>query len=210
MAYTSTKVSPKLYDYSVCKSPLEIHSELVSIGRTSFGMTTSIFTEGIDEPLCENYVQPVFINSATRKPCQPPDWWTEKFTQGLEDRGSFRLSRHIIPESGILHRYQTKISASDLDAFWHVNWSNYLKFTYNAFVEYAISKHGPGNIAQAFRNSKQFSLLYLQEANLNDTLDIRLWKDPENTNLFKFQFLNDSDVICESQIELYPHSPGEL
>ena len=209
MAYTSTKVWPNLYDHSVCKNPLELHSELINVGKTSFGIKTSIGIEKLDLPLCENFVQPVLIDKTTRKPTMPPEWWIEKYSKGLEGKGSLRLSRHAVPEHGVSHRYQTKISASDLDSFWHANWSSYLKFSYNALVDYTMSKHDHGNIASAFRQSKQFSLLYLQETNLNDTLDIDLWEDPEHSNLFKFQFYKGSDVVCESQIELYPTEPDE-
>ena len=209
IASQSTKVSPEFYDYSVPKGPLEIHVELDNVGKTSFGLKTSIFHEKIDTPLCENFVQSVFVDLAKRKPSPPPDWWVEKYMQGLKDKPSLRIPRHVVPQEGILWNYQMKVAASDMDNYWHTNWSQYIKFSYNAFIDFAISKHGSGNIARAFRKSKEFSVLYLQESNLNDTLDIQLWRDGDNLNLFKFQFLKKSDVICESQIELYPHDPDE-
>ncbi|RUS90057.1 hypothetical protein EGW08_002170 [Elysia chlorotica] len=208
MACTTTKIWPSLYNRSVCKTSLVLNSELVNVGRTSFVIKTLIGVENADTPLCENFVQPVLIDSATRKPSPPPEWWLNKYSNTLKGSGSgLKLVRQVVPQNGVLHRYQTKISASDLDSFWHANWSSYLRNSYNALAEHFVGKNGAGQTASAFRKSKQFSLLYLREANLNDTLDIHLWKDPQNTNLYKFQFYKESDVICESEIELYPPDP---
>ena len=204
VACTTTTVSPSLYDYSVKKGPLKLQMELTNVGKTSFGLKNSIYAEGLDLPLCENFVQPVIINSETRRPSSPPQWWIEKYTQGLDNTASLKIPRHVVPDNGILSTYQVKIGASDLDTFLHTNWANYLKFSYNALVDYEVNNDGKGSITQkAFKKSKAFSLLYLKEADFNDTLDIHLWKDSQNTNLFKFQFFKGSDVVCESQIELY-------
>ena len=209
IASTTTKVSPKLYDYSVCKGPLEINVELVNVGKTSFGLKTTIGLEQQETPLCENFVQSVFVDLAKRTPSPPPLWWLEKYAKDLQNLNSPRLPRHMVPESGVLSTYQMKIAASDLDNYWHTNWSNYLKFSYNAFVDYETTGYSPSKIAKAFRRSKKFSLLYLKESNLNDVIDIHLWKDQQNENLFKFQFLKKEDVICESQLELYPQDSNE-
>ncbi|GFR69077.1 hypothetical protein ElyMa_003748900 [Elysia marginata] len=94
--------------------------------------------------------------------------------------------QNVIPETGALFGKQVQIAASNLDQFLHTNWSNYLKFCYDAFVEYEVKKLGQENILNSFRKVKQFSLLFLQESSLMDTLDVHLWKDQENPDLFKF------------------------
>ncbi|RUS90056.1 hypothetical protein EGW08_002169 [Elysia chlorotica] len=209
IASATTKVYPKLYDYSVTKGPLEIHVELDNVGKTSFGLKTSIFQEATDTPLCESFVQSVFVDLAKRKPNPPPDWWLEKYKQGLEGQATLRVPRHVLPQDGILWNYQMKVAASEIDTYWHTNWSQYVKFMFNAYVDFSAGTHSSGNLAAAFQKSKEFSVLYMQESNLGDSLDVQLWRDKHNPNLFKFQFLKQADVICESQLELYPHDPSE-
>lgn len=205
IAFTKTKVSPAIYDQHLPKAPLEIDVELSHVGQTSFGINTSLSLEGqSNQPLCENYIGSVFVDLATRKPSKPPDWWVEQYKQGLDVNTPPKFPRHVLPNSGFLSSYQLQIAGSNLDTYWHSNWTQYLKFSYNAFVNYATHKHGSKNVDKAFRKSKEFSLMYLQESNLKDILNVHLWKDTENTNLYKFQLIKKSDVICESQIEFYP------
>ncbi|GFO11424.1 hypothetical protein PoB_003792900 [Plakobranchus ocellatus] len=202
---TTTKISPSFYDHALPKAPVEMHSELIHVGKTSFTQRTSLYFEGSDLPVCENETQSVLVDVATRKPNQPPDWWRKKYDVDLEGEQPLKIPRHVVPESGVLSKNQIQIKASDLDVYWHTNWSNYVKFSYDAFVDFAIKKHGPSNIPRAFRKCKNFSVLYMKEANLMDTVDICMWKDFDNSNLFKFQFCNkSSDVISESQLEFYP------
>ncbi|GFS10230.1 hypothetical protein ElyMa_003056000 [Elysia marginata] len=97
-----------------------------------------------------------------------------------------------------------QIAASHLDMYVHTNWSNYLKFCYDAFAEYKVKKLGQENILNSFRKVKQFSLLLLKESSLMDTLDVQLWKDQEHPSLFKFKVLKKKEDVCDCQIEFYP------
>ncbi|GFS10246.1 hypothetical protein ElyMa_003056500 [Elysia marginata] len=202
-AATDTKISPVFYDYSTPKNPVEFHLELDHVGKTSYCMKTQFFFEGIEEPVVENKYTMVFIDSESMKSSQPPEWWKEKYASGLEKRQGLKIPRNVIPETGVLFGKQVQIAASNLDQFLHTNWSNYLKFCYDALVEYEVKKLGQENILNSFRKVKQFSLLFLQESSLMDTLDVQLWKDQENPYLFKFKVLKKTEDVCDCQIEFH-------
>ncbi|GFO11425.1 hypothetical protein PoB_003793000 [Plakobranchus ocellatus] len=201
---TTAKISPSLYDNSIAQAPMEMHCELTHAGKTSMTMKYSLYFKGSDLPVCENKIKTVSVDLTSRKPYQLPDWWKKKYDIGLEGGQTLNIPR-IVPGSSVLYNYQVKVKASDLDFFWHVNWSNYVKFSLDCFIEFAAKEHGPGNLVRAFRKCKNFSVLFLKEARLMDTLDICMWKDLDNPNLFKFQFKNEADVACESHLEFYPH-----
>ena len=208
-AATSTKISPKLYDYTITKGPVEFRLELDNVGKTSHCIKTLFFLEGLDAPAIENKTQMVIVDIDLRRPSQLPEWWREKYTPGVESDQGLRIPRNVVPDSGILSHSQVIISASNLDMYMHTNWTNYLKFCYEAFIDYEVKKHGKANIHSAFRKVKQFSLHFMHESSLMDILDVEFWKDPENTNLYKFQIHKQAEEVCEAQIEFYPYEDDE-
>ncbi|RUS78634.1 hypothetical protein EGW08_013604 [Elysia chlorotica] len=210
-AATSTSISPNLYDSGTKKGPLELHLELDNVGNTSYCIKTLFFLGDQDRPVIENETQMVMVDFNLKRPSPPPDWWREKYSAGgLETGKGLRLPRAVPPESGVLSHYQVKIAASDLDIYLHTNWANYLKFCYDAFVDYKfhqvhqVHQHGRESIQDAFRKTRRFALRFMHETSLGDALDVTLWKDSGNPDLYMFQVLKQAEDLCEAQVEFYP------
>lgn len=200
IASTSTTVSPDLYRISTVKAPLEFDVKLDFVGNTSFKLRTSIYAQSISLPLYENDTQTVCVNIETRRPSSLPDWWREKYSAVKGE--PLKPSRLNIPEN-VESRYNRQVQPSDVDTYMHLNWSNYIKFCHDAFVCSEIQKKGMDKATEAFRNMKQFSISFIKEAAVGDSINVRLWQNSTNSDAYHFQLLRSSDVIGECSIDYF-------
>ncbi|KAK6970798.1 hypothetical protein BgiMline_026488 [Biomphalaria glabrata] len=201
---TSTAVSPDLYDLSVTKGPLVQDVTLDYVGNTSFKLTTVMSIEGMKNPICENQTQSVFVNINTRKPAPPPEWWTQKYSLGLNNKEPLKLVHPEPPSGEMIQKIHLEVPASDVDPYLHVNWSNYIKYFYESYIQYELRKKSLKDANHLFRNIKNFSVSYIHESNIGDKLSIKLWEDINSQNCYHFQMLKGQKVVNESSIEFFP------
>jgi acyl-CoA thioesterase FadM len=200
---TSTVILPELYDMSVKKSPLELNVALDFIGNTTFKLKTTISTENASVPLCVNHTQSVCVNKETRRPNPLPEWWKKKYSGIIGEPLKIPLLNSP-PENGQFSDHSFQVLTSDVDPYMHMNWSNYIKHCYDAFVLSEFRKNPGSGIENLFRNVKQFSVNFIKEASFGDNIDIRFWQDADNSNLYCFRVFKKSDVICECSAEFFP------
>ncbi|CAL1536221.1 unnamed protein product [Lymnaea stagnalis] len=204
IASSSTKVSPELYNPTKIKGPLIQDVTLDYVGNMSFKLKNIISIEGDKEPICENNTQSVFVSVKTRKPTAPPDWWLNKYSLGQDNGTPLKMNLLKPPQGMDLNEFSFKVPASDVDPYLHVNWSNYVKYFYEALVQTTLSKVGNENAQLAFRNLKDFSISYIHEAGIGDDLNIIFWEDVNIRDLYHFQMLNGTKIVSESSFELLP------
>ncbi|XP_005103206.1 uncharacterized protein LOC101861670 [Aplysia californica] len=209
IAAAKTDVFSDLYNPSIKKGPLYADVELVNVGNSSFNLRTSFFTVDKDTPLFVNYVQTVVVNNQSRRPSAPPSWWREKFCSNIASPGEpLRLPRLNMTEQPLASDFCVSVPVSDVDSYLHMNWSNGVKYCYNAYVSYIIKRYGLEGVGDINRDVKNFSASYLRECNLGEELRVNLWQSKENENLFHFQLIKDSSsaVANECSFEFYPQS----
>lgn len=204
IASSSTKVSPELYNPTKVKGPLVQDVTLDYVGNMSFKLKNIISIEGEKEAICENNTQSVFVSVKTRKPTAPPEWWLNKYSLGEKNGTSLKIELLKPPQGIDLNKFLFKVPASDVDPYLHVNWTNYVKYFYEALVHTTLSKVGNENAELAFRNLKDFKITYLQEAGIGDNLNIKFWEDIKIRHLYHFQMFKGTVTVCQSSFELLP------
>lgn len=202
IASTASRILPELYDISINKSPLELHVKLDYIGNTTFNTKTTISIQGSGILLCENDAQSVCVQKETRKSTPLPDWWKEKYSAA--NGKPLKLARLNVLENVAFTEQRLQVQASEVDAYMHINWSNFVKYCSDAFVLSQLQKD-PGNTSgNMFRNVKNFSASYIKESNLGDFITVKFWQDAVNIDMYNFQVLKDLDLLCECSIEYSP------
>ncbi|XP_059160829.1 uncharacterized protein LOC131944288 [Physella acuta] len=204
IASTSTTISPKLYNVSTVKGPLILDVKLDYVGTKTIKMKTVMHLEGTDEPLCENNTQSVLVDNSTRKPSAPPDWWIQKYSLGSNNGTPLKLEPLQLPKDTKLSEYAFTVAATDVDSYLHVNWSNFVKYFYNTFLNFELKKVGRDHASLAFRNLKSFDVAYIKEANIDDNLVIKHWPVDKSEHIHNFQMFKKSQVISECKFEFFP------
>ena len=182
--------------------------EVVNLGEKSFCLRTTTSLEDSDTPLTVAYAQSVIVSIKSRKTTAPPDWWNKKFQPHyVKQSEELRLPRlEVAKKTPLSSDYSVGVSLSDVDPYLHLNWTNCIKFCYDAFISHRIKDPSWKNSGELNRNVKSLTASYLKEAPLGDQLDVKMWKaeGEGDVDKYDFQIVRGSEVTNEARLEFYP------
>lgn len=205
MASTRTEMSSSLYNITrsqMSTLDLKVKIQLGHVGKSSLNSVAQMFNTGSDEALIQNTNQVVFIDKATRKPEQLPDWWMTKYSGMSLGIGALIVPLIDIPTD--VYEYEMKVPWSDIDRYKHVNYTAYIKYCQDAACDATNSgyyKELSGDFLDY--NTKSFEASYKGESVANDILVIKTWQS--NSDQFKLYFsIHKKDsVIFQANFIIY-------
>ncbi|GFR91857.1 hypothetical protein ElyMa_000854100 [Elysia marginata] len=207
LAAVEMRCKPELYDHRTRKQPVQVDSELVRVGNTSFKIRSSLFLPEIAKPVTQEDMYFVFIDKDTRKPTSPPSWWKEKYArysqpnEGPRGMRSYDLSQ----AADAVDHEEFRVRSVDLDPYCHVNNAAYLRFCYETYVSSHIRKFGYRSNGDPFRNVRNIICNFKGDADFGDLLKVSFIEAPCNEGALYFQIVNGSKgVIFECTMEFFP------
>ncbi|ESO83559.1 hypothetical protein LOTGIDRAFT_169253 [Lottia gigantea] len=194
----STIFNKNLYNTELRKSPLTLTKKLLYAGNSSVNLLTQVLHPDLTEPLVECQVQTILVSRETRKPVQLPDWWREKYQKYSQKEAAlnWRLNQK---RPNNLTSYSLTIQPSDCDPYFHVNWSNYLKFCCDGLLGSNLKSSGLTVLKQPQIKIANFT--FLKECNAGEQLSVIFWTEGKE---LCFEIENqDKDVVYQAHLEVH-------
>lgn len=173
------KLTQKAYSYNRflfprCKGTCSLH-HLSSRSYTS--KTTLVDIDSNDQQLIgEGYMKLVHVDFKTKKSTPWPEWFTTKYNNDTKD--PFESKDESIQRPDNAFKSSFKIRYSDLDTNLHVTVAEYIRFCTECATDAALA-----GFYRHFRSDMtlypmlEIELVYLGEANQNDTVDVFTWQN---------------------------------
>ena len=180
----------------------ELVLELMTYGRSSLVLDTSLVKQENNELLGKYTFKYVLVSNKTRKSAPLPEWFTKKYDRKV-DVNSFRWIQPLSPPVKT-HLYQATVTESYIDWNNHANHAFYMKVSMEAaeqacargfFIRYHgdFLKYTPHKMA----------VLYSKECMLGSKLNVLTWEADDETDVIYFQISKEDEILFHSSLELY-------
>ena len=177
------KLNPELYLHDIMYNKLRISSCIGNVGRSSYQVVHSCWSEKSGALLYEAVKQGVFVDTATMKSKVLRGPMKEIIERYKTATPTKKIPNLVKPDKNI---YTTKqrVYWSDIDILGHVNNANYLRFCSDAMTEAGLKglfRSVEGDLGRYWIQNVE--ILYKGEAKAGDVLDIHVWEDPTKAML---------------------------
>jgi acyl-CoA thioesterase FadM len=190
------------HDFETPKAPLYVVEKLKYLGKTSKTLTYDIRHGNTDELYVSCDITDVLVSTKSRKPTAYPDWWFQKHGDLVtEEKAKFAEEGlpNNEPFSSVI-----SVKSSDIDTYQHTNWASYLKFCYESFTDHTLTNsYKRMNNLHLSNGLKSCSMIYKNETNLGDTLNVKSWESDADENKVIFNVLKDNKVCLYCNMEFF-------
>jgi acyl-CoA thioesterase FadM len=202
IASTRIDIDSRFYEETSPKYPLSITKTLDYLGKSSSAITSVLECPSQSFPYATCRIQTVLVNSKTRKPMPYPDWWREKYAPYIQ--GGQPMIMPQLEKTGDIHRYTTKVSYSDIDAYLHTNWQSYVSFCMEAFYDNVL-RHQNKSVNREIMGKclKSFEAGFRKESSMGDELDVYSWKSNEMEREIQFEIKHEEDVCLHAKMNYH-------
>jgi acyl-CoA thioesterase FadM len=202
IASASIDIDSRFYEETCPKYPLSITKTLDYLGKSSSAITSVLECPSQSFPYATCRIQTVLVDSKTRKPMPYPDWWREKYAPYIQ--GGQPMIMPQLEKTGDVHRYTTKVSYSDIDAYLHTNWQSYVSFCMEAFYD-NVFHHQNKQVDREImgKRLKSFEAGFRKESSMGDELDVYSWKSNEVKGEIQFEIKHEEDVCLHAKMNYH-------
>ena len=176
---------------------------LARVGRTSYTMVNTCWSEQTGDLLFQRDLQFVTVNDVTMKPIAVPEnvW---RFVMRYEDVVESKPVRRVpvLQMPADTCKISLRVPSSDMDINMHLNNCNLVRLCHEAMIEAGQTtpfRSLDGDILSYWASNVE--CIYQGEAHAGDTLDIYVWEDKVTALLLHAVALKKLQPVAQCSIE---------
>ena len=196
-------VAPELYDMNAQMHPLILEGKMLLLKRSSRVLENTMRHPDSQKPYATSTCLDVNVNLETRRPFPFPDCWRH---DSIPTEGAV-IDFDVPAEPSNVIMTKRQVYQSDIDENGHMNYTSYVRFCHDVFVDNVMEGKYIQNAADNLEAGvKQMQLVFKNECLRGDILNIESWEDTKENSCYHFKMSKKDELVVAATFRFFSTS----